>query len=84
VLGGFRFKALTGKDSVFQVMIWYVLPEHRRYSVMFFKEIMKRLKAQGFNLITTACVFNNNFDRMITLYNRLGFNPLEMQFIRKL
>ena len=84
IFGGMPRKSPIGPEGVFQEIIWYVLPEFRKYSIRFFKRVCEKIKDKDFQIMVTGCIENKNLDRMKKLYNKLGFKLLELQYIKKL
>ena len=71
-------------ERVFQETIWYVNEPFRKYGVYLFYKAQEILKQEGYTAIVMVCLANSKMDKLIRLYEKLGFVPMEQHWIRKL
>jgi len=80
-----QFVELMGSgQKVFQEVIWYVLPEYRKYGLKLFDETEEHCKRIGMSAIIMGYMGNLNCEKMDRFYKRHGYEPLEVQWIKKL
>ncbi|MCK4276439.1 MAG: GNAT family N-acetyltransferase, partial [Phycisphaerae bacterium] len=72
------------KAKLFQEMIWYVSKDYRRYGLKLLKELEKRCKDRGINMIIMVALGNSMAERLHNYYERLGYRELETHYIRVL
>jgi len=71
------------KGLMWQEVIWYVRKPYRKHGVKLLKAAMKSLKAQGVKAVIMAHLANELGSRIGKVYERYGFKPLEMHYIRR-
>lgn len=68
--------------KVFQEVIWYVLPEHRKHGIRLFKESEKHCKSIGMQAVIMGNMANLNNEKMDRFYQSQGYKTLEVQWIK--
>jgi GNAT superfamily N-acetyltransferase len=84
LLGGYEVPSPVGEDKIFQEMFWYIQPEYKGLGVKIYKLAEKELKRRGFNVLIMGCLINKYTHKFIKFYERIGYKPLEMHFIKRL
>lgn len=84
IIFGVRAVAPTTGETIFQEMIWYVDPSHRRHGIRLLNEVEKILKSQGVSIMIMAVLENSKTDKLKAFYERVGYRPMEMHFMRRL
>ncbi len=84
VIAGQEITNPVSGEKTFQEAIWYVNEPYRKYGVHLFYKAQEILKADGFTAIIMVCLANSKTDKLIKLYERMGFVPMEYHFIRRL
>ena len=74
---------LDTNQKILQELWWYIDPEYRgighRLIVKFEKEAVKL----GANFVLMVTLDSKHEDKLITYYNKMGYNHLEHHFIKK-
>lgn len=84
VLGGLVIPSLITKGLLWQEVIWYSAPEHRKYGGLLYRKAEELLKEQGIESVITACLVNDNTDKIMQFYHKLGYRPLEIHLIKEI
>jgi len=84
VLAGNRMVNIVDGHLIFQEVAFYVLREYRTKGVLFFKEVLRRLKEEGYQSVVMACLHNSKTEKLYKFYQHMGFKPMETHFIKKL
>lgn len=84
ILYGTRLTSPTSGKAMFQESMWYVNKPYRKYGLRLLSEVEKVLKSQGVKIMIMAVLENSKTEKIKALYNRLGFKPMETQYVRTL
>lgn len=84
ILAGAEVKTPSGYDRCWQEIIWFVTKKHRRHGVRLLRYAQKVLKEEGYANMVMVFMHNSKTSKLYDLYTRLGFKPMETNFIRRL
>jgi len=84
LLAGKKTKTPLSDDPIWHEVIWYVMPDHRKYGVSLLKKARQILKSEGFKAIIMVCMHNSKTEKLFDLYNKMGFVTMETHFIGRL
>lgn len=84
ILFGMQFKSMINQKTIFQEVIWYVNKPFRRYGVRLLKEAEKLLKLDGVSVMIMAVLENSKTEKLKNFYERLGYKPMEVHYVRDL
>ena len=84
ILAGKEVYTPSGNDRCWHEVIWFVSKGARRYGVRLLKSVRKILKAEGFTAMVMVYMHNSKTNKLGRLYERLGFRPMETNFIGRL
>lgn len=71
-------------QKIYQEMVWFVNKAYRKYGVFLLNNAMAKLKESGYTAIVLALMYNSKTDKLVKLYERMGFKPFECHYIRSL
>jgi hypothetical protein len=74
---------MTG-SLLFQEVIWYVHPAHRKYSLTLYRVAVKGFQAAGVKDVIFAALHNPQSEMLHEVYGKMGFTKLETHYIKKL
>jgi len=84
LIAGQEVKNPVSGEKFFQESIWYVNEPFRSYGVGLFHKAQELLREEGYKAIIMVCLANSKTEKLIKLYERMGFVPMEYHFIRRL
>lgn len=84
LLAGAEIPPLIGFNKIYQEVIWYVDRKYRSKGVYLLKYAIKTLKEDGFSHIVMTALANSKTEKIGVFLKKLGFIPLEIQFIKEL
>ena len=84
ILYGQRFNSLISNRHVFQEIIWYVNKSFRMWGVSLLREAEKSLKSIGVNTMIMAVLENSKTQKIKRFYDRLGYKPMEVHYVKDL
>jgi len=84
VLAGREVYTPAGADKVWHEVIWFVSKHYRKYGLRLLSAAKAILKAEGFTAIVMVYMHNSKSDKLHRLYTRLGYKPMETNFIGRL
>ena len=84
IMAGIEFNSMASNRRIWQEVIWYVSPKFRRYGVRLLKKSEEILKSNGFNIMIMAVLENSKTEKIKSFYERLGFKPMEVHYVRNL
>ena len=84
VLAGIESSNPMSDDRVFQEVIWYVNQPYRKYGVFLLHKAEQLLKERGFTVCIMACLHNSMTDKLFKFYQKVGYQPIETHFIRRI
>jgi len=75
-----------GMDTkkAYQEMMWYVTKTHRRYGIKLLKALEAKCKENGIGYIVMGHMTNKKSERVERLYTRMGYEMLEVQYMKTL
>jgi len=82
VIAGNFVQFPTSNFKVFQEVIWYVLPEYRKYGLKLFKETENYCKSIGMKAIVMGNMANLNSEKMGKFYASQGYKEMEVQWLK--
>jgi hypothetical protein len=80
LIAGLTVHSPINADKVYQEIIWYVTKAQRRYGIYLLRQVELMLKAAGYSSVIMGCMANSKADKLFTLYQRLGYKPIETHF----
>ena len=72
------------KEQVWQEIVWYVEERYRKYGVSLYKAMEKKLLEMGISKMVMVLMYNSKKEKLTEFYERLGYTPMETQFIKNL
>jgi len=84
LLAGKEVRSPISTDKVWHEVIWYVNKHCRRYGLKLLNTARAVLKAEGFTAIVMVYMHNSKSDKLHRLYTRLGYRPMETNWIGRL
>ena len=84
LLAGQVSKLPSSGEMVFQETLWLVAPEYRGRGISIFYELERMCISEGVQFIVAGHMVNEQGHRLSRLYQRMGFVPLEVHYIKKL
>ena len=84
MLAGKAVTSPISADKVWHEVVWFVSKKYRRYGLRLLKTAQKVLKIEGFTAIVMVYMHNSKSDKLHKLYTRLGYTPMETNFIGRL
>ena len=82
ILAGAEYKSMMNGKRIFQEIIWYVNVPFRRYGVALLKHAQNILKSNGISIMIMAVMENSKTEKIKSFYERLGFKPMEVHFMK--
>jgi GNAT superfamily N-acetyltransferase len=71
-------------EKVFQESMWFVNEPFRKYGIFLFNKAQEILKQEGYAAIVMVALANSKTDKLVKLYEKLGFIEMERHYIRRL
>jgi GNAT superfamily N-acetyltransferase len=71
-------------EKVFQETMWFVNEPFRKYGIFLFNKAQEILKQEGYAAIVMVALANSKTDKLVKLYEKLGFIEMERHYIRRL
>uniref|UniRef100_A0A6M3L0A6 Putative acetyltransferase n=1 Tax=viral metagenome TaxID=1070528 RepID=A0A6M3L0A6_9ZZZZ len=84
LLAGREVRTPQGDDKCWHEVIWFVNKDYRKYGLRLLEAGKAILKAEGFTSIVMVYMHNSKSDKLHRLYTRLGYKPMETNFIGRL
>ena len=84
ILYGTQFKSMINDKITFQEIIWYVNKPFRSHGVTLLREVEKMLKSSGVSSMIMAVMENSKTEKIKRFYERLGYKPMEVHYVRNL
>lgn len=84
VIAGRIVEDICSKLPVYEEIVWYVQKSHRKYGILLMRRIEDWCHQQNIKRLTMSCMHNSQTDKLFSLYERLGFLPMETRFIKEL
>lgn len=84
ILYGVVITSPTSGKRIFQEVIWYVNEPFRKYGVRLLKDVENILKSNGVSIMIMAVLENSKTAKLKSFYERLGFKPMEVHYVRTL
>ncbi len=84
ILYGVNIVSPTSGKRIFQEIIWYVNKPFRKYGIKLLREVEKRLQSDGVSIMIMAVLENSKTEKLKSFYERLGYKPMEVHYMRKL
>jgi GNAT superfamily N-acetyltransferase len=84
MLAGKEVYSPVSSDKCWHEMVWYVDKDYRKYGIRLLDAVRAILKAEGYTAIVMVYMHNSKSDKLHRLYTRLGFTPMETNFIGRL
>jgi len=84
VIAGTTVNSMLNGAKIYQEIIWYVNEGYRRYGVFLLHQAIRQLKEQGFTQLIMACLMNSKTEKLIKLYEQMGFRAIETHFLKEL
>lgn len=83
IIGGLIYAAYSELTSTVHVLVWCVDQAYRRYSLRLYREFENHCRKKGFARISISALFED-LNRSSKIYDRIGYKPMEMQFIKEI
>lgn len=84
LLAGKEVKAPASDERIWHEVIWFVSRPYRKYGIKLLNAAKAILKAEGYSKIVMVYMHNSKSDKLYRLYTRLGYAPMETNFIGRL
>ena len=84
MLAGKEVRTPTSDEKIWHEVVWYVSKVARRHGLKLLNVAKQVLKAEGFKAIVMVYMHNSKSDKLHKLYTRLGYTPMETNFIGRL
>ncbi len=84
VFAGMEVTAPTSPVKIFQEFMWFMSPEYRAYGIKLYKMAEEELRRQGFTAIVMVSLVGPYTERLCRFYQRLGYEKMEIHFIKHL
>ena len=84
LIAGKEVKTPWSDDRIWHEVVWFMTERYRRYGVKLLKLAREKLKAEGFAAMVMVHMHNSKPDKLARLYDRLGFKPMETNYIGRL
>lgn len=84
VIAGLNTTEFLDGSMVCQEIIWYMLPEYRKYGVKLFREFEILLKAKGVSKLIMGHLGNTKSEKLEKFYLKHNYKLFEQQFIKEL
>ena len=84
VIAGFMVANMTNGKPALQEVIWYMDKEHRTHGKLLLEAFEKLGKERGATSIIMALMCNSMQDRLDKFYQRLGYKPFEVQYMKEI
>jgi GNAT superfamily N-acetyltransferase len=69
-------------DKVFHELVWFVLPEYRRYSIKLFNSIIQFCRINDIKYMIFNHITNSVGEKVERFYQKKGFKLLEQHYIK--
>lgn len=85
-LGGILMPDINNGDLVATELFWYVHPQHRKgfWGIRLFLTFENWAKSMGAKRITMAHLINKEAETLKKFYQRRGYSPLEIHYVKHL
>jgi len=84
LLAGHIVKDFCSGFPVYEEVLWYMDEKHRRYGLKLFRHVQQWCEVHNIKRMTMCCMWNSKKESLFTLYEKLGFRPMETRFIKEL
>lgn len=84
ILYGLRVQSKLNKGIIFQEVIWYVDPDHRKYGGELLRQVQKILKSEGVSSMIMVALENSMSSALDRFYTRNGYEKMETHYMRTL
>ena len=84
LIAGMVVNNLTNGKAALQEVIWYVYKEHRRKGRMLLEYFEEAAKAQGCGSVVMALMCNSGAEKLGRFYERMGYKPFEVQYMKEI
>lgn len=84
IIGGNVIKQIANSEKLFQEVIWYVDENHRGGGLNLLKHLEAWCAMEDIDQLIMAYMHNSMGHKMIELYERMGYAPMETHYIRDL
>jgi len=84
LLAGKEVKTPWSDDRIWHEVVWFMTAKYRKYGVKLLHIAREKLKEQGFKAMVMVHMHNSKSDKLARLYERLGFKPMETNYIGRL
>ena len=84
ILAGVVGKSFSSGRELFQEIIWYVEAAFRSHGVRLLLEAEKILKNRGVSTMIMAVLENSKTEKIKRLYERIGYKPMQVHYVKNL
>jgi GNAT superfamily N-acetyltransferase len=84
LIAGKEVFAPYSNDRIWHEVVWYMSSEHRIHGMKLIRAAREKLKDEGFNAMVMVHMHNSKTEQLGRLYERLGFQPMETNYIGRL
>jgi len=84
LLAGKEVATPSSDEKIWHEMVWYVTKPFRKYGIKLLKTVRAHLRNRGFAAMVMVHMHNSKSDKLARLYERLGFTPMETNYIGRL
>lgn len=83
-IGGFITAHVVNKEPVYQEMMWYVAPEHRKHGEILLNALELMCRDRGIKQLIVGHMGNSRANVFERFYLARGYKLLECQYLKKL
>jgi GNAT superfamily N-acetyltransferase len=83
-LGGVAYPEINSGELVATEFFWFVAPERRGGGLRLYRAFEEWARSKGCREIRMAYLIDSMPEKLAKLYRRLGFEPVEVQYVKEL
>lgn len=83
-LGGVAYPEINSGELVATEFFWFVDPDRRGGGLRLYRAFERWARAKGCRELRMAYLMDSMPEKLDTLYRRLGFEPVEVQYVKEL
>jgi GNAT superfamily N-acetyltransferase len=84
ILGGRIIQDICSKLPIYEEIVWYVSKEHRKYGIKLFRHAEQWCRDNKISRISMSCMCNSKTEKLLSLYEKLGFVPMEIRCVKEI
>ena len=83
-IGVTLYRDINDDELVMHETFWFVSPDSRGSGIRLFKEAEKLAKTLGVKRMIMAHVLNAHADKLARFYPKMGFSPIEVNYLKQI